>query len=267
MKYLNTRQSLAMLEPLCTGRTLFVFDFDGTLAPIVTRRAQAIMSRTTYALFTRLASRVATAVISGRSVSDLRARLKFHPNYLIGNHGLEGLPGNAAILRRAQRLCATWRQQLESVWGKMPPAGIDVEDKHYSLAIHYRLAPTPGRARTMVARALALLRPAPQLIPGKMVVNVLPSGAPDKGAALLQLLRRTRAQHALFIGDDDTDEAVFALDDPRIITVRVGRKRSSRAHYYLQGQMEIDAVLRYLVGFITRQENAGKKLSTRTAIG
>ena len=267
MKYLNTRHSLAMLEPLCTGRTLFVFDFDGTLAPIVTRRAQAIMSRTTCALFTRLASRVTTAVISGRSVPDLRARLKFHPDYLIGNHGLEGLTGNAAALRRAQRLCATWRQQLESAWGKMPPAGIDVEDKHYSLAIHYRLAPEPGRARTMVARALALLRPAPQLIPGKMVVNVLPSGAPDKGAALLQLLRRTRAQHALFIGDDDTDEAVFALDDPRIITVRVGRKRSSRAHYYLQGQMEIDAVLRYLVGFITRQENAGKKLSTRTAIG
>lgn len=266
MKHLNARSEDEVLAPLCMKRTLFVFDFDGTLAPIVTRRTRAVMSRTTRLLFARLATHSTTAVISGRSVFDLRARLNVQPDYLIGNHGLEGLPGNAAILRRAQRLCATWRQQLESAWGKMPPAGIDVEDKHYSLAIHYRLAPEPGRARTMVARALALLRPAPQLIPGKMVVNVLPSGAPDKGAALLQLLRRTRAQHALFIGDDDTDEAVFALDDPRIITVRVGRKRSSRAHYYLQGQTEIDALLRYLVACIVRRENAGKKLTTMAAV-
>ena len=262
MKYLNTRRMLQTLEPLCTGRTLFVFDFDGTLAPIVTRRAHAIMSRTTCALFSRLASRVTTAVISGRSVSDLRARLKFHPDYLIGNHGLEGLLGNAAALRRAQRLCKAWRQQLENAWEETPPAGIDVEDKHYSLAIHYRLAPDARRARATVARALAQLQPAPQLIPGKKVVNVLPPGAPDKGAALLQLLRRTRAEHALFIGDDDTDEAVFALDDPRIVTVRVGRKRSSRAHYYLQGQTEIDALLHYLVACIMGRITPGKTFNS-----
>ena len=260
MKYLNTRRMLQVLEPLCTGRTLFVFDFDGTLAPIVTRRAHAVMPRTTCALFTRLAARATTAVISGRSVLDLRARLKVHPDYLVGNHGLEGLLGNAAVLRRAQRLCSAWRQQLEHAWHQMPHAGIDLEDKLYSLAIHYRLAPDACRARTTVTRALAQLQPAPQLIPGKKVVNVLPPGAPHKGAALLQLLRHERAKQALFIGDDDTDEAVFALDDPRIVTVRVGRKRSSRAHYYLRGQTEIDAVLRYLVACIIRREGAGTKL-------
>ena len=254
MKYLNTRRMLQVLEPLCTGKTLFVFDFDGTLAPIVERRAHAVMPRTTCALFERLASRATTAVVSGRSVPDLRTRLKVHPDYLVGNHGLEGLPGNTAALRRAQRLCAAWRQQLENAWSETPHAGIDLEDKYYSLAIHYRLAPDARRARATVVRALAQLQPAPQLIPGKKVVNVLPPGASHKGAALLQLLRRTRAKQALFIGDDDTDEAVFALADPRIVTVRVGRKRSSRAHYYLRGQTEIDALLRYLVACIIRLE-------------
>ena len=262
MKYLNTRRMREVLEPLCMGKTLFVFDFDGTLAPIVMRRAHAVMPRITRTLFERLASRATTAVISGRSVLDLRARLKVHPDYLVGNHGLEGLPGNAAALRRAQRLCTAWRQQLENTWHEIPHVGIDIEDKHYSLAIHYRLAPDARHTRSAVARALTRLQPAPQLIPGKKVVNVLPPGAPNKGAALLQLLRRTRAAHALFIGDDDTDEAVFALDDPRIVTVHVGRKRSSRAQYYLQDQTEIDAVLRYLVACIIRQESASKELST-----
>ncbi|MBI3775652.1 MAG: trehalose-phosphatase [Gammaproteobacteria bacterium] len=246
MRYLSNRRALQVLEPLRTSRTLFVFDFDGTLAPIVARRANAVMPGTTRALFMRLASLATTAVISGRSVLDLHERLKVQPDYLIGNHGLEGLPGNAALLRRAQTLCATWRQQLEYAWCEMPHEGIEVEDKQYTLAVHYRLAPDARRARRTVVCALTQLRPVPLFVPGKKVINVLPPGAPSKGDALLHLLQRTRARQALFIGDDDTDEAVFELDDPRVITVRVGRKRTSCAQYYLRHQAEIDKVLRYL---------------------
>lgn len=246
MKYLSKNRAPQVLGPLCTGPTLFVFDFDGTLAPIVTHHARAMMPRSTRVLFERLASRATTAVISGRSVTDLRTRLKVWPDYLIGSHGLEGLPGNSKFLRSAQRLCTAWRQQLEITLLDVPHAGISVEDKGYSLAIHYRHASDPRRAKKTIALLLARLTPAPQLIPGKKVVNVLPPGAPDKGDALLQLLFRTRSKQALFIGDDDTDEAVFTLEDPRIVTVRVGRKRSSRAQFYLQNQTDIDAILRFL---------------------
>jgi len=248
-----------VLDPLCTGRTLFVFDFDGTLAPIVARRADATMPRTTRTLFAHLVAIATTAVISGRSVSDLRTRLKIQPDYLVGNHGLEGVSGNAAVLRQAQRLSAAWRLNLEHAFCEMPSIGIELEDKNYSLAIHYRLAPDTRHARRTITRALAKLQPVPQLISGKRVINVLPSGAPDKGAALIQLLHRTRSKQALFIGDDDTDEAVFALHDPRIVTVRVGRKRSSCAHYYLRNQAEIDVVLRYLTHCIGVPAISGSK--------
>lgn len=237
---------LEVLDPLCTGKTLFVFDFDGTLAPIVMCRADAAMPRTTRKLFTYLAASATTVVISGRSVSDLRMRLKVEPDYLVGNHGLEGPSGNAAMLHRAQRLSRVWQQQLENYFHEAPNVGIELEDKQYSLAIHYRLAPDARRARRAITHALAKLQPLPQLIAGKRVINVLPIGAPDKGAALLQLIHRTHTKKALYIGDDDTDEAVFALDDPRIVTVRIGRKLTSCAQYYLREQTEIDVVLRYL---------------------
>lgn len=257
MKYLNTRRMLQVLKPLCGENTLLVFDFDGTLAPITLHRAHAVMPRSTSVLFKHLASRATTAVISGRSMSDLRMRLKVHPDYLAGNHGLEGLLDNAALLHAAQRLCTAWHRQLKNILSRIPADGIDLENKRYSLSIHYRLASDARRARRTIMAALAKLHPAPQWMPGKKVINVLPPGAPDKGVALLQLIRRARAERALFIGDDDTDEMVFALDDPRIITVRVGRKHSSGAHYYLRRQSEIDAVLRYLVACLDRRERAG----------
>lgn len=131
---------------------------------------------------------------------------------------------------------------------RCPVFGIEIEDKKYSLAIHYRLAPDARRAHRTIIRALAKLQPTPQLISGKLVINVFPSGAADKGVRIVTIVTLyAHCGRALFIGDDDTDEAVFALNNPRIVvTVRVGLKRNSRAHYYLRNQGEVDAVLRYL---------------------
>ena len=51
------------------------------------------------------------------------------------------------------------------------------------------------------------------------------------------------------MGDDETDEDVFALDQPgRLLTIRVGRKRQSLASYFLRNQAEIDRLLETLLG-------------------
>jgi trehalose 6-phosphate phosphatase len=122
-------------------------------------------------------------------------------------------------------------------------SGIAIEDKRFSLAVHYRHAPDCRLARMAILRAAALLDGV-RVIGGKRVVNLVPRDAPHKGSALQAVRARMRCEAALYVGDDDTDEDVFALADPgRLLTVRVGRKRGSRAAFYIRDQRRIDVLL------------------------
>jgi trehalose 6-phosphate phosphatase len=124
-----------------------------------------------------------------------------------------------------------------------------IEDKGLSIAVHYRRAPAEARARALVHAAARTLGRA-RLVGGKRVLNVLPAEAPDKGAALERARSRLRCRRAVYVGDDETDEDVFARARPeRLLTIRVGRSRRSSAAYYVRTQAEIDALLRLLLAF------------------
>lgn len=246
MKHLLSADGLRVLDRLCGTRTLFAFDFDGTLAPIVLRRAAAAMPAPTRRLLRQLNALAPVAIVSGRRLRDLRARLAPRSALLIGNHGIENPAATRTALRAARRRSAKWIAALNAV-SDAELRHVDIEDKYYSLALHYRAAPDRARARRALLRAIATLTPAPRVVPGKLVINLLPSDATDKGRALQRLLRDTRIQHMLFIGDDVTDEDVFALRDRRIVGVRVGRHAASHAKYFLRTQSEIDLMLQHLV--------------------
>jgi trehalose 6-phosphate phosphatase len=235
--------SLAALEP---ERALIAFDFDGTLARIVTDPAKAGMTRKTAGLLRRLAAHAKVAVISGRSAADLAGRLGFEPAFLVGNHGLEGPGSEIPELEKARADCRAWLRELRS--GDLGE-GVEIEDKNFSLTLHYRQAPSRAGAKRTLRARLQQLKPVPRVIEGKLVFNLIPRGAPDKGSAVLGLLRRSGLAQALFIGDDDTDEDVFRLaEDPaRLLTVRVGRKKSSRAAFYIPAQARIDDLLSLLL--------------------
>jgi trehalose 6-phosphate phosphatase len=98
-----------------------------------------------------------------------------------------------------------------------------------------------------VVRALGQLQGV-RVVTGKRVLNVVPSNAPDKGMALARLVRRGGFEGVLFVGDDDTDEAVFRRDlAVPTVGVRVGRKARSAAPYYLRGQGDVDRLLERLL--------------------
>jgi trehalose 6-phosphate phosphatase len=89
---------------------------------------------------------------------------------------------------------------------------------------------------------------AVRALPGKLSVALLPAGAPNKGDALVHLRGQAGTDTALFVGDDLTDEDIFALDQPgRLQTIRVGASRRSSAQYFLRSQAEIDVLLEKLV--------------------
>lgn len=212
------------------------------------------MRATTARLLNELASLYPCVVISGRARADVRSRLGAIPvQRVIGNHGVE--PWQASSRLSAQ--VKPWRLSLERRLKTLP--GVKVEDKTYSIAVHYRHSSEKTKARSAIARAVSTLGGA-RIIGGKQVVNVLPRAAHDKGMALLKERARLRCDTAIYVGDDDTDEDVFALaDSARVLTIRVGPRPSSAASYSIRRQGDIDRLLRVLVGMRRKSSPIGKR--------
>lgn len=251
MKYLFSSSGQAALNQFVTHKTLIAFDLDGTLAPIVPDPSAVRIQHEVRQKLIRLDTLAPVAVITGRSRPDALLHLGFTPRFLVGNHGAEGLPGEDSNSQGFTRICQGWKRQLTRIMPDMSARGIILEDKGESLALHYRQAPDPERARESILTALAGLTPTPRTVAGIFVKNLMPSGAPDKGAALETLIKHQGCRRAIFVGDDTTDEDVFRLDNPSILGIRVGRGTKSAAHFYLREQLEIG---RLLDGIITRLE-------------
>lgn len=239
MKYLFGRGAAGLLAEVARSRALLAFDFDGTLAPIVADRDAAFMTRSTAALLTRVAELYPCAVISGRGRADVARRLGgANVKHVVGNHGLEPGADLEAVGREMERA----RRSLERSLGGVP--GVEIEDKTYSLSVHFRGAPSRQAALGEIDAAIARVEGGMRVIPGKLVVNVVPASAPNKADALLGLRSAEHADLALYFGDDVTDEDVFELDQPgRVLSVRVGMSRVSAARYFLRCQREIDEAL------------------------
>lgn len=250
MRPLFSPTGMKMLESFSFIRALYAFDFDGTLARIVRVPAHAAMEPLVAELLRQLSLRAPVAIISGRSLSDLRERLDFTPQFVIGNYGLEGLARSSDQGSSAYRSCRGWLEKLERAFseGALEP-GVEIEDKRYSLALHYRKSPSWKAAKAGILAAVAGCDPRPLVVTGKAVINLLPEGGPHKGMALLELMSRNGIGSALYVGDDDTDEAVFTLPTSRVLTVRVCRSRTSAAQYYISAQTDMRRLLRTLVRF------------------
>jgi trehalose 6-phosphate phosphatase len=242
MRYILSRSNREILEQFAWSNVLLAFDFDGTLAPIVSEPDRAAMRPMTRQLLEIVARLYPCIVISGRAQADALKRLQgIEVKEVIGNHGLETLPA----AQRATKIARRWRAVLEEKLGSYH--GILIEDKAYSVAIHYRRSREKKRARAAILKAAGDLEGV-RLIGGKHVINVLPRGAPHKGIALENERLRHRCDTALYVGDDETDEDVFMLDQPgQLLTIRIGQRRASAASYYVRNQGEIDKLLRVLV--------------------
>lgn len=248
MDYVLTKAGRSDLGALRNGRSLYAFDFDGTLAKIVREHHAARLSRPIRFWLEKLAKRAPTAIISGRSVEDLRSRVGTAVPHLIGNHGSEGPHTRQEDIQQVRETSSGWLGLITGRFqDELTRSGVVVENKSYSLSFHYRTVDQRDEARVLISRIIAELSPPPRIVLGKSVVNVMPPTASHKGTALLEYMRRLDCSTALYVGDDETDEDVFALRDARILTVRVGKKKGSAARYFLKRQGEITEMLRLLV--------------------
>ncbi|MBI4262737.1 MAG: trehalose-phosphatase [Acidobacteria bacterium] len=233
---------MPVLAGFAASNVLLAFDYDGTLAPIAPTPASARMRAETRRWLARAARRYPCVVISGRTLDDLSKRLSRVPVwYLFGNHGFEPSAGNEGHAARVR----AWADSLSR---RLPVhQGLVIEQKKYSLTVHYRHVRDKHRVVEAIVDAVRHL-PDVRAIGGAEAINLLPLGGPNKGVALQEARRLFACDTAIYIGDDDTDEDAFASAPPdRLLSIRVGTRRQSRARYRLPHQRDVDTLLQRLV--------------------
>lgn len=204
-----------------------LLDVDGTILDLAPTPPQVWVPPSLRQAMSALLARTggAVALVSGRSLDELD--LLFSPLQLpaIGGHGAE-LRASMRDRWRAAPLDAELKRKLATV-AELGP-GILLEDKGYSLALHYRLAPDQKpRIEAAVRRICAENPTAPvEILHGKSVVEIKQSGF-NKGSGVRELMRHRPFldRHPIFIGDDVTDESVFDII-PELdgLAFSVGRK-------------------------------------------
>lgn len=244
--YLFNSEVLAKFARYVARDTLFAFDLDGTLAPIVEDHGAAQVSEPFRTAMLRLLKLAKVAVITGRSRKDAEAILGFQPHLLIGNHGAE-FPGNNSRMPQFVENCLKWREQLNDMLSYVP--GVEIEFKGESISLHYRKAEDHTKALSLIHAAIDSLEPAPKRMGGKCVVNVLPVEALHKGDAVVAAMDRLGSTRSVYFGDDETDEEVFRLKRGDIFGVHIGNGRTAAA-YYLNQQSELLGLLNSIVGIL-----------------
>jgi trehalose 6-phosphate phosphatase len=215
-----------------------LLDIDGTLLDLApTPREVWVppgLARTLNGLLEKTAG--ALALVSGRSLNDID--LIFAPEQFpaVGGHGAEMriCGDNEAVATHAPPMDKELKRRLAAI-AKLSP-GILLEDKGYSLALHYRLAPHAEKA---IYEAISLIRAdlpnAPiEVMPGKCVYEIKHSGF-NKATGVLELMAHEpfRGRRPIFIGDDVTDESVFALmPDLGGLAFSVGRRAQGVAGHF-----------------------------------
>lgn len=229
-------------------RPFLFFDFDGTLVPIRNDPAGSSLSPGIKDQLEKIAlsGSASIAILSGRSLGDIRKRVQIKGIYYGGNHGLEISGPRIRFVHPEARSFGhaidSVRQSIEKATGDL--RGVFIEKKDLSFTLHYRMAGKKDKAsaRNIFRKTISgeFAGHALKVIKGKQVLELSPAVPWDKGMAALYIMRRLNMDHLpVYIGDDLTDETAFRALKKKGITIRVGRSGKTEAQYYLKDHREI----------------------------
>lgn len=233
---------------------LFLFlDYDGTLTPIASGPSKARLSPRVRRLLKKLKSLkdVRVAIVSGRSLANLKQYVRIPGLIYAGNHGFEAAgPGLAYVHPAAAALEPVFRKCTRRLRKIMAPfRGILIEHKRFSVSVHYRQVRSSGKvreARRLLMSELRSLRHTPVVLAaGKKVWEIRPTREWHKGETVAWLLRRAgnsgwKKFFPVYVGDDTTDEDAFRAIRKSGIGIKVnsGGGRRSSARYFVRSTGE-----------------------------
>jgi trehalose-phosphatase len=222
-------------------------DFDGTLVEFRPRPDQVQLHARTRTALRKLAAHraVRVMIVSGRRRESLLQFVKVPRVFLHGLYGCES-EGGLALTEAVAGEISKAREALASLPDDAP--GIFIEEKGVSLAVHFRdaSAQSERRARALLRKLLTGCRPHLTIIRAGNVWELVPSRVRGKGHAVRLLLRELGAVFLpIYIGDDLTDEPAFhALR--KGITVLVGSRHPTSAHFSLRNPAQVSVFLERL---------------------
>ncbi len=229
---------------------IFLFlDYDGTLTPIADSPDQAVLSKKVRSMIVKLQETVPVAIISGRSIDDLKQRVGVENIIYAGNHGAEIWNGSEHI---AGQVKPESKQALVKLIGELKKAlasvqGIIIEDKGITASIHYRKVKIQdiGMLFDIFWSIADTYKNLFRVTAGKKVFEIRPRGIWNKGDAVKWILKNFgKKKTPIYIGDDTTDEDAFRIIKGKGIGVCVGR--SPEADYYLENQEEVKMFLQWM---------------------
>ena len=261
MKYLFEHWEAVTKE--IKDKVIFLFlDYDGTLAPIAEAPDKAKISKGTKELLSQLSKnlRFKLAIISGRSLTDIKNSIGLKDIIYAGNHGLEiEGPDIKFTSQISPRLKSIIRVINDDLLAKLSGIkGAYIEDKGLTISVHYRLVsngdlPLLQSIFTEITKPF-IVRGKIKISSGKKVYEIKPPFQWDKGEVVLWLLARQQFLRGestilpVYIGDDVTDEDAFKVLKNKGLTVFAGESSGSEAAYYLKNTEEVAEFLKRILG-------------------
>lgn len=258
MKY--ALKGLKNIKKKIAGKKIFLFlDYDGTLTPIVDSPDKAVLSKETKKSLIKLVRnpKFKIAIISGRSLKDIKKKVGIPGIIYSGNHGLE-IEG--PTIKYENNISVEYLTILNEIRPILRDSlshfkGVINEDKKMTLSIHYRLAEKKiiPQIKTVIQQNISyyLRGKKINIREGKMVLEITPNVEWDKGRAVLWILNHPGISennfYPLYFGDDLTDEDAFRALKSYGITILVGKKKKSNAQYFLNDVLEVDKFLEQLI--------------------
>jgi len=189
-------------------------------------------------------------IISGRDTNFLVSRLPLASALFIGNHGLEERhDGASRVVAEAQPYLERLGRAAEAVAalpeGRAP--GITIERKRATISVHFRQTADPSASGAALEPALqAIARQEQlQLQPGRLVWELRPPIAIDKGAVLRRLAADMQPAAIVYMGDDRTDANAFSalkrMTEVRTVAVGV-RSSEVPEDVFVDCDLKVDGV-------------------------
>lgn len=231
-----------LIDSLKHDRSVAIFlDYDGTLREFTSNPADALPDKKLQFLLKKISShpRINLAIISGRPMEFLQQHFGHQAITLVAEHGYYWKRYPQADWELMDpRVDNSWKElilpHLEAAVTLTP--GAEVEVKHSSIVWHYRQAdPEFGawRARGLLSELTSITASLPVSVHhGQKIVEVA-SQLVNKGIAVDQLIRQWNAYAAIAVGDDQTDEAMFAIKPQNLghyHTIKVGAGATRAEH-------------------------------------